>query len=116
MSHRGKVHFDLGLWSDYQQQIMIHGLGGKLAGIKECVGELFAFSKGGLNDLEAGDIGKKIAHGRVGIGMGSLVRVTVLAAEAVLAIRVRYRTHAEGSLLRSVCRVCGVECVRIECV
>jgi hypothetical protein len=48
--------------------------------------------------------------------MGSLVRVTVLAAEAVLAIRVRYRTHAEGSLLRSVCRVCGVECVRIECV
>ena len=95
---------------------MIYSLGGKLAGIKECVGELFAFSKGGLNDLEAGDIGKKIAHGRVGIGMGSLVRVTVLAAEAVLAIRVRYRTHAEGSLLRSVCRVCGVECVRIECV
>jgi hypothetical protein len=93
---------------------MIYGLGGKLAGIKECVGELFTFSKGGFNNLEAGDIGKKIAHGRVGIGIGSLARVTVLAAVAVLTIltiRFRYRTHAEGSLLRSVRRVCGMECV-----
>jgi hypothetical protein len=96
---------------------MIYGLGGKLAGIKESVGELFTFSKGGFNDLEAGDIGKKIAHGRVGVcpvGIGSLVRVTVLAAVAVLTIRLRYRTHAEGLLLRSVCRVCGMECVSIE--
>lgn len=90
---------------------MIDGLGGKLAGIKECIGELFTFSKGGFNDLEAGDIGKKIAHGRVGIGISSLVRVAVLAAVAILTIRVRYRTHAEGSVLRSACRVCGMECV-----
>lgn len=69
MSHRRKVHFDLGLWSDYQQQVMIYRAGGKLAGIKECVGELFSFSKGGFNDLEAGDIGKKIANRLVGIGI-----------------------------------------------
>jgi hypothetical protein len=39
------------------------------------------------------------------------VRVAVLAAVAILTIRVRYRTHAEGSVLRSACRVCGMECV-----
>jgi hypothetical protein len=39
------------------------------------------------------------------------VRVTVLAAVAVLTIRFRYRTHGEGSLLRNVCCVCGMECV-----
>jgi hypothetical protein len=93
---------------------MIYGLEGKLASIEECIGELFTFSKGGLNDLEAGDIGKEIAHGRVGVrpvGIGSLVRVTVLAAVAVLTIRLRFRTHAEGRLLRSVCCVCGMEYV-----
>lgn len=71
---------------------MVYGLGGKLASIKECIGELFTFSKGGLNNLEAGDIGKKIAHGCVGVcpvGIGSLVRVTVLAIRAVCAIRIR---------------------------
>jgi len=114
VSHRGKVHFDLGLWSDCQQQIMIYGLGGKLASIEECIGELFTFSKGGLNDLEAGDIGQKIAHGRVGVcpaGIGSLVRVTILAIRAICAIRLRFRTHGEGRLLRSVCRVRGTDCV-----
>ena len=57
---------------------------GKLASIKEGIGELFTFSQGGFNDLETGDVGEEIAHGLVWIGR--FVGVTVMATVAVLTI------------------------------
>lgn len=41
-------------------------------GVEEGVGELFAFTKGALDDLEVGDIAQKVLDGRVGVaGLGS---------------------------------------------
>ena len=85
---------------------MIDCLGGKLAGIKECIGELFTFTEGRFNDLEAVYIGKKIAHRLVGIGAEG---VSILGGVAIQTIRDRHRIHCEERLLRSICCVCGME-------
>ena len=58
-----------------------------LAGVKERIGELFAFSKSGFNYLEAGDIGQKVAHRRIGIS-GHAARVSIVAIHTINTIRV----------------------------
>ncbi len=75
---------------------MIYWVGYTLTGIKECVRELFAFSKGRFNDLEAGNIGEKIANRLVWVDIvARLGVVAVLTDLAVQAVRLRYRIHFE---------------------